>query len=354
MGLTQILYPSLNVILVNRLQKILFSLKKARYLPKLAIWTDSSHELPLTAADVWEIPVKRVQRDDRICYVSAVALKLGQGLSPSSSLELAHSIAERFCQAGFALSIDEPDELSHGSFDRVDVDRVDLDRMNVDSLTAASANAFCQQQKEAKRQVEADMTVYVEPPGWIYFTLTDRGVATWLQRLVEFADWGDRTPMSLTQSNDWGIVPKSIDSFQILYSYTRCCSQLRLGAQKHLIQLHEADSTSSGQILHPQPVPWLTTAQVLRCQHPAERHLISQILEIMDSLSTTQTSPKRLWQRAQALSQAFYWFHASWQMMGEEKPDRGLAQARLGLIFICRNLLRSLLQQLQIVAPIEL
>jgi hypothetical protein len=339
MGLTQILYPSLNVILVNRLQKILFSLRKARYLPKLAIRTDSSPELPLAAADAWKIPMKRVQRDDRICYVSAVALNLGQGLSPSSSLELAHSIAERFCQAGFALSIDEPDELSYDSFDRVDLD---------------SANALCQQQKEAKRQVEADMTVYVEPPGWIYFTLTDRGVATWLQRLVEFADWGDRTPTSLTQSNDWGIVPKSIDSFQILYSHARCCSQLRLGAQRHLIQLYEADSTSSGQILHPQPVPWLTTAQVLQCQHPAERHLISQILEIMDSLSTTQTSPKRLWQRAQALSQAFYRFHAGWQMMGEEKPDRNLAQARLGLTFICRNLLRSLLQQLQIVAPIEL
>jgi hypothetical protein len=322
-------YPALKVILVNRLQKSLYLCEKAGHLQGVD-WGDRANK---ASQNCWleKFPINRVQRLDRICYVSAIALKLSQQQS-GSSVELAHCIAED-------LRLPLPPDTEQ--------------RVNV------SEPAFS---REVGRQVEGNFTVEVKPPGWIYLSLTDRGLAAWLQGLVEFTDWGDRQPTTSTPSlsppstiSTISTLPKAIDPFQILHSHARCCALLRSGIRENLIHLHKADRHGYHHLNHPYSIPWLTAEQVLQCQQPLEQQLMGQIIEVMDYLSEPKPAIPKQWRLAQELSQAFYQFHANCQIFGEVKASgRNLAQARLGLVLICQRLLQRLLQNLQVHAPTEL
>lgn len=325
-------YAALKVILVNRLQKSLHPSEKIGHLGQDGDWSDRANEAFASHfLELGEIPINRVQRHDRICYVSAVALKLSQQ-RVGPSLELAHHIAE-----GLRLQESPP------------------------STPLLSNGAGLPFWREVERQVGNNFTVEVKPPGWIYLHLTDRGLAAWLQGLVEFTDWNTWLPTtpspgrSSTSTPPVSTLPKSIDTFQILHSHARCCALLRLGVRENLIQLHESDRNRCWQLTYPHPIPWLPEEQPFPGQQAPEQRLIAQIIEVIDRLSEPEIAIPKRWRLAQELSQVFYQFHVNCQIVGGVKESNlSLVQARLGLVLICQKLLQHLLQYLQVMAPTEL
>lgn len=244
-------------------------------------------------------------------------------------------------------------------------------------------------------QIYLDFNVEVVFPGWINFRLSEQSLATWLQHLIQLSplqsnqvDYsslkvqarggvGNRTfskqERKLAHCSSDGLdiahqgqLDKSLKDvanlFPVQYAHARCCSLLRLAHRQGLIQLRDLDfNTPSGQLVQPNPIPWLNddqgahTGQIrLRLVHPAERRLIAQMLDVSDIISDQgQLSCLKL---ASALSNAFESFYSSCRIWGEVKTQTPkLAQARLGLVAIIQRLLRSLLQEkLGVPAPVEL
>ena len=244
-------------------------------------------------------------------------------------------------------------------------------------------------------QIYLEFSVEVVFPGWINFRLSEQSLATWLQQLIQIPPLqSNRVDYPSLQVPTRGEVGnqsfskegRNLDNrsshgldiahqaqldhtlkdlpnlFPVQYAHARCCSLLRLAHRQGLIQLSDLDfNTPNGQLLQPNPIPWLNddqgahTGQIrLRLVHPAERRLIAQILDVSDIISDQgQLSCLKL---AIALSNAFESFYSSCRIWGEVKTQTPkLAQARLGLVAITQGLLRSLLQEkLGVPAPVEL
>jgi hypothetical protein len=343
MSLSHIVYPALKVILVNRLQKSLPFGENGKPVPPYLGWDSylgkencrqllpSSHSTRSP-----EIPIQRIQQRDRVCYGSAIALKLSQQQGLSAS-EVAHQITNALRQTIEPSTSTEPH---------------------------LSIPIKVHPWHKVELQILSNLIITVESRGWIYLTLADRGLAAWLQGLIDFTDWGnlskqrnfiDFASIPTTLNPDQvalpKALPKAIDPFQILHSHARCCGLLRLGMRENLISLHYCD--------RPTQSPFSLTSscftpQTLQFQHATERLLIEQFIDSLDRLSTPSLSPLQHWRLAQNLSQAFYEFHANCPIFGASQTLRQLAQARLGLVFICQQLLWFLLKRLQVDAPIEL
>jgi arginyl-tRNA synthetase len=210
--------------------------------------------------------------------------------------------------------------------------------------------------QNTSNQICLDFTIEVVFPGWINFRLSSQGLAAWLQQSLQ------------TSPNQQGQLDKNQKEahnlFPAQYAHARCCSLLRLAHQQDLIKLQDLSfKTLSYPFIEPHPIPWLdndqqvntTTGQVqLRLVHPAEQHLIAQLLDWQDAINIqNQGSSIKL---ASALSNAFETFYSSCRILGEVKIDTPkLAQARLGLLGLTQIILRSLLQdQLGVAAPTEL
>ncbi len=244
-------------------------------------------------------------------------------------------------------------------------------------------------------QIYLEFSVEVVFPGWINFRLSEQSLATWLQHLVQISpvrlnrvdysslkvqtrggagdqsfskegkklDQGSSDGLDITHQGQLDDTLKDVPNlFPVQYAHARCCSLLRLAHRQGLIKLRDLDfNTSSGQLVQPNPIPWLNddqgadTGQIrLRLVHPAERRLIAQMLDVSDIISDQgQLSYLKL---ATALSHAFESFYSSCRIWGEVKTKTPkLAQARLGLVAITQGLLRSLLQEkLGVPAPVEL
>ena len=205
-------------------------------------------------------------------------------------------------------------------------------------------------------QICLDFSIEVVFPGWINFRLSSQGLAAWLQQSLQ------------TYPNQQGQLDKNLKEahnlFPAQYAHARCCSLLRLAHQQNLIKLQDLSfKTLNYPFLKPYPIPWLdneqqintSTGQVqLRLVHPAEQHLIAQLLDWQDAINIqNQGSSIKL---ASALSKAFETFYSSCRILGEVNSDiPKLAQARLGLLGVTQIILRSLLQdQLGVPAPTEL
>jgi hypothetical protein len=218
-----------------------------------------------------------------------------------------------------------------------------------------------------------DFSIEVVFPGWIHFRLSDRGLATWLQHLIQDRGAGEAggvgevvispsstSPPLSPSSPSAPCAPSAL--FKVQYAHARCCSLLRLAHQQGLIELLDPEfKTPSWQIIEPNPIPWLNDDQGmesgqrrLRLGHPAERHLIAQIVDGLDRISNPE--PVSGIKPANALSSAFEKFYSNCRIWGEVKTETPkLAQARLGLVGVTQKLLRSLLQdQLGVTAPVEL
>ena len=272
-----------------------------------------------------EIPLNRLKMAAPIQYVSAIAFRLAQPLkSGNAASEIARTVAEQLDHLIGAAQVWENSE---------------------------APDPIC-------RQIWQNFTVQTAEPGWIYLQLSDRGVAIWLQSLIgsqillsDSTNLSSSTPLSLDPSkqavlNSVPNIRNSTSIFSLLHTHARCCSLRRLANQTGIICLDRADATES------LIFPWLNPeSSQLRCQHPAEQQLISQLVNTLDQLSLLKQRDRKL---AQALSQDFQSFHAACRIWGEGRTDLPLAQTRLGLVWIVQKVMRSLLADLGIDAPIEL
>jgi DALR anticodon binding domain len=321
---------SIRALLIERLQVALQSEPIFQPASKAEPSADSAHPCLLSshslAIALTEIPLNRLKMAAPIRYVSAIAFRLAQRPETGKvSLEVARAIAEQ------------------------------LDHLIGAAQTSENAGVS----DPVRFQIWQNFTIQTAEPGWIYLQLNDRGVAIWLQSLIgshmptsDFTHLSSSTQSSLAPSTQAAInlapdIRNSTNIFPLLHTHARCCSLLRLANQTGIIRLDRAELGAGSQIF-----PWLNPESAqLRCQHPAEQQLISQLVSTLDQLSLSKQHDRKL---AQALSRDFQSFHAACRIWGEGRTDLPLAQTRLGLIWIVQKVMRSLLAEWGIDAPIEL
>ncbi|MBE8997375.1 glutamate acetyltransferase [Nostoc sp. LEGE 12447] len=208
--------------------------------------------------------------------------------------------------------------------------------------------------------------IQIVPPGWIHFELTHSTLATWLQSLVvgslgeegEQGAGGGKVNNQCPIPNPQSPIPNSL--FAIQHAHARCCSLVFLAHREGLIKLKQpVTNTSQGfwDVISPNPLPWLNCNETLRLNHPAERRLIAELIQVVDNIESPDINGSVKWEKlALNLSQAFEHFWSNCRIWGEVKvtlPE--LAQARLGLLMATQSVLRYVLEEnLGVFAPLEL
>lgn len=327
-----------------------------------------TNDLPDKAEITLEtIPMHRLSDNTGIVYRSAIALKLSP-LWQLTALDIANKIAE-----SIATSCQDTSNEGTGDWGQQEVK---TQKSNSQSLSPS--------------QVCLDFSVEVMFPGWMQFRLSDRGLATWLQQLIQIpallSDWENKSSIGFQRQGEVGERETQIKNryspepdithqgqlteraknahslFGVQYAHARCCSLLRLAHRQGLIKLSDPDCKTLGwQFVDPNPIPWLygdpgmeSESMRLRLGHSAERGLIAQVLDGIEQIS--HSTPASAIKLANALSDGFEKFYSACRIWGEVKTETPkLAQARLGLVGVTQKLLRSLLQdQLGVTAPLEL
>ncbi|MEH2058363.1 MAG: DALR anticodon-binding domain-containing protein [Nostoc sp.] len=225
-------------------------------------------------------------------------------------------------------------------------------------------------------------SIQVVPPGWIHFELTHSTLATWLQGIAvgslgEAVEEGSREqgaggkevifnshPCPLPPAplpfvpNAQCPMPNSL--FTVQYAHARCCSLVLLAHREGLIKLREPVPNTSPafwDVISPNPVPWLNCDGTLRLNHPDERRLIGELIQVVDNIQCPDVGGSVKWEKvALNLSQAFEKFWCNCRIWGEVKiTSPELAQARLGLLMATQSVLRFFLEEnLRVFAPLEL
>ncbi|WP_313954412.1 DALR anticodon-binding domain-containing protein [Anabaena subtropica] len=222
------------------------------------------------------------------------------------------------------------------------------DGMEIASIITSQLSVICQD----------NLLVRIVAPGWIHLELADSFLATWLQHLA-IAGLGEDGEI-MEQQGVAIIKPSGL--FAIQYAHARCCSLILLAQRKGLIQFREAlpdnwQSLSLGNLVSAMQIPWVNGEIKLRLNHPAERCLISELIQAVDNLIFPNDSRAMNWEKLGIdLSRAFTDFWSQCRIWGEVKtafPE--LTLARLGLVLATQTVLRFLLiTKLGSVAPWEL
>ncbi|QMS91838.1 glutamate acetyltransferase [Nostoc edaphicum CCNP1411] len=240
-------------------------------------------------------------------------------------------------------------------------------------------------------------SIQTVPPGWIHFELTHSTLATWLQSLAvgssgkegeiggrEQGAGGEINSKFKIQNSKLknfcllpsasSLLPTLADSlplrypassvpnslFAVQYAHARCCSLVLLAHREGLIKLREpVPNTSSAcwDVISPNPLPWLNCDGTLRLNHPDERQLIGELIQVIDDIECPDVNGSVKWEKvALNLSQAFEKFWSNCRIWGEVKiKSPELAQARLGLLMATQSVLRFVLEEnLGVFAPLEL
>ncbi|MEH1850257.1 MAG: DALR anticodon-binding domain-containing protein [Nostoc sp.] len=204
-------------------------------------------------------------------------------------------------------------------------------------------------------------SIQVVPPGWIYFELTHSTLATWLQSLVvgSLGGAGEQGSRGAEETIDTQCpVPNSL--FAVEYAHARCCSLVLLAHREGLIRLREPVPNTSPafwNVIFPNPLPWLNCDGTLQLNHPDERRLIGELIQVVDNIECPDVRGSVKWEKvALNLSQAFEKFWSNCRIWGEVKiTSPELAQARLGLLMATQSVLRYVLEEnLGVFAPLEL
>jgi arginyl-tRNA synthetase len=313
-----IVYPAFKSILVNRLQKILSDSKKPDFCTALSCFDQLAEPSMQQEWSAAEIPLKRIQQDRQIEYVSAIAFKLANS-THASVTDIAAQLTARL-------------------------------------RTEQTIDRTCSDRPPIPAKIWRSVTVQSTPTGWLHFQIGDMGVVDWLQTIGKWlqqtspADRPHPVPLkavSLSQKQSSGM-------FEVLYAHARCCSLLRLAMQSDLALCNFAMDRQ--QIAGFECISWHQEGN-FRCQHPTEQRLVCQMIDVMDELGNhpAALTTDRVWRLAWRLSQTFQNFHAHCPLLLKTSGDRELAQARLGLVILTQALLQWMLQDwLQIEAPIEL
>lgn len=230
--------------------------------------------------------------------------------------------------------------------------------------------------------LHADVQVWADGSGWLYWTFSPTCLAAWLDQLLHF-------PPRLLNHPSTSIAAKPAPAedpstsiltgipFAVQYAHARCCSLLRLADRHQLLQLTDPNPLTSPplwSILTPDPFPWLTCNGQLPLLHPAEWDLLTHVLEFPSELrsqrsqwpthawkgeptdlgiSVTQLRTDQLWRQAQGWSERFEDFYRHCRIFAELSPE--LAQVRLGLLILTHALLHFYLRDLLgVAAPLEL
>jgi len=356
-------YPSIlalgiRSLLVNRLQKAIQSQERNQTISPSAPPSEAAcrlsseqllpleHSLSVVTPQIPLIPLNRVKDKTQICYVSAIALKLaGQNARKGSAMNLALEIGD-----------------------------------NLEQMIKVSNSESPALKNHPLGQIWQNVAVQVTFPGWIYLKLTEQAVADWLQILAD-----QRMHLSSLDQSTSRVVKNTLsnlesafnnrdstDKFYVSYSHARCCSLLRSAAREGIISLDPINFALKEPNL-----------RLLPFQHPTERHLVSQIVTVLDDMAALGDAtvlengvapedrpmlnaiplaarlapdPVSIWKSAQALSHSFEDFYQAcriWGAVMQHEPQ--LAQMRLGLVLITQKVLRSLLEEgLAIAAPVEL
>ncbi|WP_306423288.1 DALR anticodon-binding domain-containing protein [Nostoc favosum] len=211
-------------------------------------------------------------------------------------------------------------------------------------------------------------SIQIVPPGLIHFELTHSTLATWLQSLVEGSggdegageageDEGDKANNQCPMPNAQCPMP---NLFTVQYAHARCCSLVLLAHREGLIKLREPVPNTSPafwSVISPNPLPWLNCDGTLRLNHPDERRLIGELIQVVDNIECADVKGSVKWKKvALSLSQAFEKFWSNCRIWGEVKTTSPeLAQARLGLLMATGSVLRFVLEEnLGVFAPLEL
>lgn len=212
-------------------------------------------------------------------------------------------------------------------------------------------------------------SIQIVPPGWIHFELTHSTLATWLQSLIVVISGGEgaqgsRKLLAGGAGGDEGTIdapcPMPNSLFAVQYAHARCYSLVLLAHREGLIKLREPVANSSPafwSVIAPNPIPWLTSDGALRLNHPDERRLIAELVQMVDNIECPDVSGSVKWEKvALNLSQAFEKFWSNCRIWGEVKiTSPELAQARLGLLMATQSVLRYVLEEnLGVFAPLEL
>ena len=181
-------------------------------------------------------------------------------------------------------------------------------------------------------QPTLDFSVRVVDPGWIDFHLSDRSLALWLQQLFQQTF----LPVSFPPPPS----SPSLNVFPIQYAHARCCSLLRLAEREGSIDLTDSNL--------------FDLSKLLLLLHPAERNLISQLLELADAKASTQS--QNWFKLAERSSFVLLELHRQCPIWERSKPHfPELARARLGLIKITQYFLNwLLLEKIGVTAPEQL
>jgi hypothetical protein len=263
------------------------------------------------------IPLHRVQDDTQVVYKSAIALKLAS-LCKLPAFEIATYLKT--------------------------------------ALVTSSENS--------ESQSESEFTLEISSQGWLFFRLTDQGLAAWLQYLIQHPLSLETFPLKAVNAlNEQQPIIKPAHLFLIQYAHARCCSLLRLAHQQGLIELRSQPQSQIGQLIKPHPLPWCNFQSGGLClNHPAEQRLISQLLTLLEDISTFQLPAQdreqnlHLVRLASNFSNAFLTFYRQCRIWGEVKAETPqLAQARLGLVSLTQSILQMMLEEgLGVAAPVEL
>nr|WP_298914320.1 DALR anticodon-binding domain-containing protein [uncultured Nostoc sp.] len=220
-------------------------------------------------------------------------------------------------------------------------------------------------------------SVQIVPPGWIHFELTHSTLAAWLQSLAVGSLEGEGEQGTINAQYNSSLreaaprrgcandaaqykcpMPNSL--FAVQYAHARCCSLVLMAHREGLIKLREPVPNTSPafwSVIFPNPLPWLNCDRTLRLNHPGERRLIAELVQVIDNIECPDVSGSVKWEKvALNLSQAFENFWSNCRIWGEVKiTSPELAQARLGLLMATQSVLRYVLEEnLGVFAPLEL
>lgn len=319
-SLLKITYPALRTLLRVRLSEAVY--QQVDNVVKKVSQSVDQNELDSRRIRLFlkSIQLKQVRNETAtVTYQSAIALKLSSVLRMNSS-ELTYRILDEFQQK--------------------DVN-------------------FCQENLTKALCISSDFTGRVVSSGLLQFELSDRGLSTWLQYLMNpQIPHNSSNPIPLLTPLK-PLVQNSDDSSQLFFcqhSHARCCSLLL--TRESVIALSHLEGNALDDrwiVLTPTPVPWLTTQGQLCLIHPAEQALISQLVAVVDDLSNLMTASQSCLKSAFALSHSFQNFYKACQISDSSPSSLQRSQSRLGLVMATQRLLRHLLEVgLGVEAPFEL
>ena len=203
--------------------------------------------------------------------------------------------------------------------------------------------------------IESSLPLYLEtdPTGWLNFYVTERAIASWLERSLWLLKTQAKDNNSLLTWENSDLCAKS-DLFCVQYIHARCCSLLRLGAREQLILVNNDFDYVGWQLSQPRSISWLDEQHHLWFDRESEYNLLRQLLIVTDSQTANDSG--RWLKLALALSQATAIFLTDCRFLGEIKeqyPKRAIA--RLGLIALAQYWLQKILvEKLNIAAPTTL